>query len=410
VKNVKASTYLQNLWDEHKENEDLKTLPYQDIIDKAEACFNGLQTVADQVKALGLPCMVKDQEAKVSKAVEKYQAARQQLDEYVEHINEVIQRTVANTSNQKKSWRNAREYIKGLLLKTTVPKAVARNAATAMQAMIADPNEIGIPHTYFTLDLVPSKMDKYSGLDQPALLAKNHWKDAIDNYVLSDRVAIDGQITTIIDHLTAVKRSHAIGTVAATTEFPWKPDGCEAFDISGSYTKHIIAAMEQGKFDVSAAAAPYLGTSMFINSLKGHVYVAALSPSFVEKAGGDMELYMQNADSMVLDEGVVSFVLSPGQSCWVPFGWFACLLGMAGPSDIELIKKRNNAKRNQDTTVKFSAVSLLVCPNKKDATASKGVVNRFLSDQMRASANWPNSLTKSAGFLEWKAELEKANS
>ena len=66
------------------------------------------------MKALGLPCIVKDQEAKVSKAVDKYIAARQQLDEYVDHIKEVVQRTVASTSGQKKGWRNAREYIKGL--------------------------------------------------------------------------------------------------------------------------------------------------------------------------------------------------------------------------------------------------------------------------------------------------------
>jgi len=409
VKNVKASTFLQNLWDEHQSNDDLKTLPYQDVIDKAESTFNGLSTLTDQVKALGLPCSVKECEADVAKAVDKYLAAREQLDEYVDHIKEVVQRTVANASGQKKCWRNAREYIKGLLLKSLVPKAVARNAATAMQAMIADPNEIGIPHSFHTLDLVPSQMDKYSGLEQPAALANNHWKDAIENYVLSDRVAIDVQITTIIDHLTAVKRSHAIGTVTATTDFTWNPTGCEAFDVSGSYKKHILVAMEQGKFDISASAAPFLGTSMFINSLKGHVYVAALSPSFVEKAGGDMELYLQKADSLVLDEGV-AFILSPGQSCWIPFGWFACLLGMVGPSDIEQMKKRTHAKKQQDNAVKFSVASVLLCPNKNDATASKGVVNRFLSDHMRASANWPSSFMKSEGYLQWKAELEKANS
>jgi len=83
---------------------------------------------------------VADQKEKCEKLLTTFTEA--QLPEYQDHIKEIV--STASTaskdaSKSKNDWMNDRDYIKIALERKFCPSAVARGAATTVQASLVDP-------------------------------------------------------------------------------------------------------------------------------------------------------------------------------------------------------------------------------------------------------------------------------
>lgn len=151
----------------------------------------------------------------------------------------------------------------------------------------------------------------------------------LKDYIDKDKEAVEKKKAKIEDMLDAQKGNHAVGLETATSEFKWNEnEEHKLFDVAGGpFGKHILLVFEQGRFDLSAQAFPFLGMSMCISALSGTSYIGIAPPDLVEKSGQDFSLWLQKAESSAFDK-VVSVLLEPGESCWVPFGHFPVILGM----------------------------------------------------------------------------------
>jgi len=408
VKGQKATEHLAALVQQHQEHLDVRTMPYQGVIDRAIKAHEQLEKVSDDVQKMSVPCVVPDLKEIVTQARDKFDKCRLEVEEYTAAINDVVARETAKIWANKKSWRNARDYIKGQLVRNAVPGSIARHAAAAKQASISDPNTIGISHDFYLLDF-PSDLASYGQLGQPVLLQNKESPlyGLMKSYIQTDMDAINKQIENLQQQLLAVKRSHAIGTATATTslDFDAASSG-KIFKIEGDYTKHLVCAMEQNRFDCSPSAAPFAGTPMFVTAVQGSTYVGMMSPDLIQKAGTDFPLFIQKAEHTVFDE-CPSLVLEPGDTCFIPFGWIGCMVGMQDSDDLLAAKKKGKATKKEDT--KFSVVTVVPLFNMHDAYQQpKAVVQRWLADHLNSNAHWPKSLINHESFKAWKADLETA--
>lgn len=409
VKGVKASTSLQQLWDEHKSNEEISMLPFTDTIKEADKTYADLEALCTSMKLVTVPCDIKEKEAVVNKGVEAFLNASKQLEEYATLMKEILGRAAKNTSGRKKSWRNARDYMKLSLEKTSVPTLISRSASTTMQADLWDPNDMGLPYTFYNLQfsIQPDKVAE--SLAEPALITSTNCvlHEPLSNFIDNDRAPILKKIDQVIAVLQAQKKTHAVGTVDAKQPWDWAAAGKDVFDCPGdSYSKHVLLVLENSRFDVTPEGFGFMGMSMIVTCITGFLYVSVASPQFVKNAGSDWALYISQADSLAFDD-IPSFILKEGESAWIPFGHFPCIMSMPNPDDVALAKKKARAKKCVAEDHKYGVASLLLCPNLRDAD-DKAASTRFLADHMRGGQSWPASLSKHESFVKWKAKLEES--
>jgi len=75
--------YLQDLYEKHKDHEELAMLPYKETIEAAEVGLKGLKGVIEKTKALGVPCSVEAQKTMVTEAVENFTKSHSSVNDYI---------------------------------------------------------------------------------------------------------------------------------------------------------------------------------------------------------------------------------------------------------------------------------------------------------------------------------------
>ena len=327
VSGESAAAWLQGLYDEHKESAELKVLPVQATIDKAKADEKKLRMLVADVASWSLPCVVQEKETIVRAAVQTFDDSSGHLRDYADHIELVAEREGKEQSKRKKDWRNSRDYLKILLEKKSVPRAVAKCASAVAQAFASDPVVAGVEYLKYSLEFSVQPDKPRESLQQPALFTNvgvddscTHWHTALKSFVSPDMTLILALKKEVIEKLIAAERSHAIATAAATTVFEWNPSGASEpllFNISkpdDPYKKHVVMVFENGKFDMTEQGMPFAGLSMFVSCVAGFVSVSVAPHELVQSGGADFNTFLQSSDALLLEK-VPTFLLKQGESC-----------------------------------------------------------------------------------------------
>jgi len=318
-------------------------------------------------------------------------------------------------TNLKKQWRNARDYLKTTLDKRGIPCALSKDSATEMQCKIASPSAVGLAHTPYRLEFHINSENPVATLEQPSLFTATDASSMtfmhhnLKNYIDKDKDAVAKKRAKIEDMLEAQKGNHAVGLQEATSEFKWNAsEEQKMFEVAGPpFAKHILMVFEQGRFDMSAQAFPFLGMSMIISALSGTSYIGIAPPDLVQSSGQDFSLWLQRAESSAFDQ-VVSFLLEPGDSCWVPFGHFPVILGMHSQEYLASQKKVRSRKGPVSEIREFSSVEILPCPDLNNSKAASSVIQRMKAEHLRTRAGWPSAIAKHEGIVQWFAALDAA--
>lgn len=401
-----------------------------DIINSANAAKEKLRQFGENVQRYIVPCQTQPKIDEMTEVMEEFDSCLGNLRDYGEHAQMVAQADSAAGRAQKKLWRSARDGFKSNLMRNSCPLMIARPLSEAFQIEVQDPSSVGLENCSFKEQL---SLDDEDHLDISAFATlklvnesagdlATHWHKALKTRWETDKVGIIKKVEMVFEHLNGVNPpgNHGWGTIPSTTTFPWNPGAVDGvvqpfFDLGQDveqYGKHIVCAMRNNRVDISAGAFPFHGVPMFVTCCTGVVAVAIADNTIMQSAGGDFALYAKSPEQESATASMPSFTLKPGESYWLPFGWGACHVGLSIVQEIEdanTEKVPSKKKKVLFETDGCASIMVTLPMNLMDAKSAKPKLNKFLADHFRSVSFWPSSLSKSEGYVKWKASLDAAH-
>ena len=407
---VSLVDHVRQLLQDSSGLDEVKSLPYNEMLNQAEASALRLQAFSDGAKSWTTPFAVNEKAEALKGLLEEFDLHHGNLKDYAEHAASVAKRLEREKASVKKAWRSARDNIKCAYTRQSVAPAVAKLGGIAVQSATQDPSEVGLPDCLYHVPF-PAAYD-HTTLQDVVLLRdedknQSDFHKELKAFMEPDWENIITKGHDMANVLRQKEKSHCISTLDATRPFNFVPGTHDIMDIEGPpYKKHVVGVLEHFTFDVGADGMPLQGVAMFITCVEGCLQVAVAQEGIVQKGGGDFAAWLGNSDAGALDQ-CPNFVLGPKDSCWIPFGCIPLITGFAKPSPNEGAKKKNMRIAKDSSSKQFSTFAIVPCFSKKHLDAPANIVGRVLSSLNRCDHFFPPSLAKSESYDGWLGKLAK---
>ena len=175
---------------------------------------------------------------------------------------------------------------------------------------------------------------------------------------------VDSKSKEIIQRVVQQHATCGTSTIEVSSDIIWEPypNDPEAEHIFTHKTptngKPIFFTGLPNKCHLSRAANSFMGSYAVMTCTQGVMFVILLNPSHVQAMGaGDVGLYLNSLKGDALSDSP-SYILTPGQAVYWPFGWAALYIGIMGSCETspELIEDKRVAKRKRPDTFSTAGV------------------------------------------------------
>ena len=282
----------------------ISSMPFDAVI------ANGKKAVAEaQALIIAIegwtPALDRDERiALVEKAMGFIDSTVAQVVLYTDHIVCKSSKAKAAETKEKKDWRNNRDYVKQVLVKSSAcPAGIAHALATAIWHAASDPAEVGYDAGVYDVELA---MDlECVGLIRPEKAAKDFSSTWFHHQVAAYLFAVDGMATKYCEaefkRLREAGQSHSIVSLPGFGDFSWNPRDEEGKIVEeercfklhsdepqSGYDKALCQVMKCHMWDGRVEAHAFQQFAGLLICHIGCVAVVVVSPAVLAKCGGDI--------------------------------------------------------------------------------------------------------------------------
>ena len=149
---------------------------------------------------------------------------------------------------------------------------------------------------------------------------------------------------------------------------------------------YIVRVTQDGTFNASGEAWPYVGWGGCLKALKGDLCVSASYPAkFASDVQGDTGLWLKQLSKELKankpkEKRWATAVMKPGDWLWIPFGWQVVAYGIeesrpqADKAKADDLKRRRLTRKQSSTPDGYSSYCFLPCLRKDDSEERPDIV------------------------------------
>jgi hypothetical protein len=341
VGSKRASVVTAELYDHVKADPTVIALNVPDVLAKGNASFDALKVLHAEVDPWKADVFCEKKE-EAMRAIEVFKADFVELLDYKAGMQIAYEEKKEREDIEKRKVRTHRTKIKKLLTsnKWPVPDKYAQYIGHALQQYRgAEVYQCQI--VSYASASAADRPGKFNGVDfsKPSLLlpsegdAATHWHKAIQATVDKLKPDIDDKMRRVAVKFERDTAEDKIVYVAAMGNGDFKANdesGEETFDVHGVVVP-LYTGQRKHRFAWEVSFSPYAGVTVFLRVVSGCAFVTCVPIASVLTHGRSIETlkdYLETVEVEWLQQNILSFVIPAGNSCYVPFGFVAIVVGL----------------------------------------------------------------------------------
>ena len=283
----------------------ISSMPFDNVIANGKKAVTEAQALIAAIEGR-TPALDRDDKiGLVEKAMGFIDSTVAQVVLYTDHIVCKSSKAKAAETKEKKDWRNNRDYVKQVLVRSSAcPAGIAHALATAIWQAASDPAEVGYDDGVYEVELAMDGLERV-GLIRPEKAAKDFTSTWFHHQVAAYLFGVDGMAVKYCEpefkRLREAGQSHSIVSLPGFGDFKWNPR-CEEgavveeercfrlhSDVPNSgYDKAMCMVMRCHMWDGRVEAHAFQQFAGLLLCHYGVVSVVVVSPAVPAKCGGDI--------------------------------------------------------------------------------------------------------------------------
>ena len=280
-------------------------MPFDGVIANGKLAVEQAQGLIGEIEKW-TPSLDRDvQIAVVEKAMGFIDSTVAQVQLYSSHIVNKSRGAKAEETKEKKTWRNDRDYVKQVLVRSSqCPAGIAHALSTAIWHAASDPAKVGYDAGVYDVELSMDGLERV-GLIRPEMAAKALTSTWFHHQVAAYLFGVEGMAEKYCEpefkRLREAGQSHSIVSLPGFGDFQWNPR-CEEGNVveeercfrlhsdvpKSGYDKALCMVMRCHLWDGRVEAHAYQQFAGLLLCHIGVVSVVVVSPAVLAKCGGDI--------------------------------------------------------------------------------------------------------------------------
>ena len=283
----------------------ISTMPFDGVIANGKKVVAEAQAMITAIEGW-TPALDRDEKiGLVQKAMDFIDSTVAQVVLYNENVVYKSSKAKAAETKEKKDWRNNRDYVKQVLVRSSAtPAGIAHALATAIWHHASDPVEVGYDAGVYDVELAVDGLDRV-GLIRPEKAAKDLTSTWFHHQEAAYLFGVEGMAQKYCEpefkRLHDAGQSHSIVSLPGFGDFSWNPrdetgklvaeEKCfrlHTDELKSGYDKALCQVMKCHMWDGRVEAHAFQQFAGLLICHIGCVVVVVVSPAVLAKCGGDI--------------------------------------------------------------------------------------------------------------------------